>query len=691
MISDPCFDTAGIMTIQKGTAMKKSILLIAACLISILSFGTVSSADSLFEESSLLENAESFDRQLAVLGSIAADYAEELEAGSWDVSLTKSAASGLPEELASDDWESYPYTTVESFPEYMKGHKFFVLYCPEGGSASLAGDLMARFPEDMRADSMDTAEYAMILRWQKTESGYNYIPPATSCHRDYTAYTVNLKTGERTVFWTERNSAKSSGQWGHLDGDLFSQEELWKLLRPQILPVITLPLPDGSALSFISTGKNCFLYSYEGDVTDLRIPAEAEGHPVTGIEATFTGCRKLSRVIVEEGFKSLPERLFNTDYRMVNIACCYLPSTLQGGLMESGLGKDTVIYAPEGSYAADVAVREGYEWAACDNPDEMPEVELIQEGNLTFRLYGEEAALLSCEGGEDTVAIPEKVKGLPVTSVLSCSLYDKDEVSTVLMPGSVRYIAENAIYPDSGISLDVYLPRADVLLDEGSVQAPFSSSPVTLYAPEGSTAQAYAADYNSDSYYESLLFEAWGGEAEDDMEPDERSLADALEAARNLGLGAADFWNSCDQQEYARFGQAAQYDFGKPDMAAVLRLTQEQYDSLSLLMGGPENVARVFATIVNTQWDLAYAKASAETVRSESCKPASDGSCAIVVLAYSSDLVLVTLESSGSAHAALLCSSPSIANSLTAAYVKSIAEQYGISAGCEVYGRDSMP
>ena len=44
-------------------------------------------------------------------------------------------ASGLPEELASDDWESYPYTTVESFPEYMKGHKFFVLYCPEEGSA----------------------------------------------------------------------------------------------------------------------------------------------------------------------------------------------------------------------------------------------------------------------------------------------------------------------------------------------------------------------------------------------------------------------------------------------------------------------------------------------------------------------------------------------------------------------------
>ena len=671
--------------------MKKSILLIGTFLISILIFGAGISADSLFEEVSLLENAESFDRQLEVLGSIAAEYADELETGSWEIALTKSAAPGLPEDLASDDWESYSYSEVETFPEYMKGHKFIVLYCPGGGSASLAGDLMARFPEDMRADSMDAAEYAMILRWQLIESDYNYIPPATSYHRDYTAYIVNLKTGERTIFWTKRNSAKSSGQWGHLDGDLFSQEELWNQLRPQILPVITLQQKDGSSLSFISTGKNCFLYSYEGDVTDLLIPTEAEGHPVTGIEARFTGCRKLSRVIVEEGFKSLPEQLFNTDYRMVIIACCYLPSTLQGGLIESGLGNDTVIYAPEGSYAADVAVREGYEWVACSNPEEMPDVELVQEGNLTFRLYGDEAALLSCEGGEDSVTIPEKVKDLPVTSILSYSLYDKDQVNTVIIPGSVRYIAENAIYPDSGVSMDVYLLGAEVLLDDCSIQAPFSSSPLTLFAPEGSTAQAYAADYNSDSYYESLLFEVWGDEAGDDMEPDERSLLNAVEMAENLGLSASDFWMSCDQQEYGRFGQAAECDFGKPNIAAVLRLTQEQYDSISVLMGGPDNVARVFATIVNTQWDLAYAKAAAETVQSESYKPVSDGSCAIVVLAYNSDMVLVTLESSGSAHAALLCSSASITGSLTAAYVNSIAEQYGISAGCTVYGQDTMP
>ena len=667
--------------------MKKNFLLIAALLLAVLSFETCIFADSLYDEVSLLQDAESFDQQLEILNRTAAGFSEELENGGWDYNLTVSAAPGLPDGLIPADWDAFSYSTVDAFPEYMKGHKFIVLYCPEDASASLAGDVMARLPEEMRADSVDDAEYAMLLRWQLIKSDYDYIPPATSYHRDYTAYIVNLKTNERTIFWTCRNGAKSSGQWGHLDGDLFSQEELWKELRPQILPVIWLPLSDGSSLTFISTGKNCFLYSHEGDVTDLLIPAEAEGHPVTGIEDYFSSCRKLSRAVIEEGFTALPEKLFNTDYRMVNIACCYLPSTLQGGLMESGLGKDTVIYAPEGSYAADVAVREGYEWVSCSDPSEMPDVELVQEGIMTFRLFRDEAALLVCEGGEETVTVPETVKGLPVTSVLSRSLYDLDGVNTIIIPESVSYIAMNAIYPDSGRSIDVYLSNAQTRLDNRSIQAPFSSCPLTVHAPEGSTAQAYVTDYND----ESMLFEAWGSETDSDVEPDIRSLSDALDMAEKVGLNASGFWMDCDHQEYSRFGRTADYDYRKPNTAAVFRLTRDQYEDLAILMGGPENVARVFATIVNTQWDLAYAKAAARTVQSESLKPVSDGSCAIVVLVYDSDLVLVTLQGSGNADAALVCSSPSMISSFNAEYIRGIAGQYGINAECTLYDQASLP
>lgn len=102
-------------------------------------------------------------------------------------------------------------------------------------------------------------------------------------------------------------------------------------------------------------------------------------------------------------------------------------------------------------------------------------------------------------------------------------------------------------------------------------------------------------------------------------------------------------------------------------------------------MGGKDDVARVFATIVNTQWNLPYAKASARMVQSDIFSPSSDGSCMIVVIAYSNDLVLVTLSGDGSAHAALICSSPEVTRNMTVDYINGIAAQYGVSGECTIY------
>lgn len=51
------------------------------------------------------------------------------------------------------------------------------------------------------------AEYALIVRWHKVESGIKYIISTTSYHRDYEAYAVDLKTGESVRFWAQRNGA----------------------------------------------------------------------------------------------------------------------------------------------------------------------------------------------------------------------------------------------------------------------------------------------------------------------------------------------------------------------------------------------------------------------------------------------------------------------------------------------------
>ena len=632
-------------------------------------------------------DAETLDEQLKTLDSYAQERKDELETGGWGNNLTIAAAPGLPDDLIPDDWEEFSYTTEESFPDYMLGHPFVVLYCEDDSRVSLDGDLMARLPEEMRAESMESAEYAMIIRWTLVESDYQYIPPATSYHRDYTAYAVNLKTGERTIFWTQRNGAKSSGQWGHLDGDLLTQEELWKILRPQFLPVLRYEEPDGSALLFVSTGNKCFLNGYEGELTDLIIPTEVDGHKVTGIETSFSGCSGISRVTIEDGTTTLPENLFGGDYqKKLNIACCYVPSSLKGGLLESGIRTDTVIYAPEDSYAADVAAREEYEYVPCSDPEEMPQVETVQEGDFTFRIFRDEAGVLSYDGEEKTVSVPETVNGMPVTSLLSSSFYDKAVVETIVIPQSVRRIARSAIYPDSMMNMQVYLPNPETVLEDYSIRELFTSEPVTIHAPEGSTAEEYVKELGS----EGMLFEPWGGEEENDEDPDQRALSETLEMAKKVGRQAAEFWEYNDHEEYSWFANAAEYNYGSPEAVAILRLTKAQYDTLALLMAGEKNVARVFATIVNTQWNLPYAAASAKTAQEGTFKPSADSSCLIAVAAYRKDLVLVTLQGDGSAQAALVCSTPEVVRNLSADYINSIALQYGVSGECTVYDREML-
>ena len=121
-----------------------------------------------------------------------------------------------------------------------------------------------------------------------------------------------------------------------------------------------------------------------------------------------------------------------------------------------------------------------------------------------------------------------------------------------------------------------------------------------------------------------------------------------------------------------------------------MHLSGEQYDDLALLMGGKDHVAQVFATIVNTQWNLPYAKASARTVQSDTFSPSPDGSCMIVVIAYSHDLVLVTLSGDGNAHAALICSDPEVIRNMNVDYINGIAAQYGVSGECTIYEKDIL-
>ena len=748
----------------------KKIISAALCFL-LLFVLAAARADTLNAEAEALKEARTLDEQLAAAGRIAREHASELENGGWDISLSVSReAEALPGGTVPEDWEAYGYEKAVGFPEELRDSKFIFL----NSSGRLAPAWHCRLPDRMRASSAAEAEYALVVSSVLTPSGYTYIPPASSSHRDYSAYILDLKTGKATRFWFQRNSAKRSGKWGQLDGDTMSPQEIWEALRSEIWGEIRYPAADGVTLIFGVTGQNCYLKGYEGEPVHVEVPAEAEGHPVTEIgekcffcsdtlksarlpegvriirasafqscymmeeirlpstleeigsyafsecgslkgvrfpdgirrigpsaffgcsmltevslpaslesvgAKAFMRCDRLSRVVSEYAVTLQDENLFSGDDRLV---CLYLAAGAHNGEALDGIPASAAIYSPEGSWFLEWAHENGHPVASCGSPEEMPPVEYVIENGMEFLLYEGEAALTGYAGQDPSLIVPETAGGLPVVRIMHHAVYQLEHVTSLTIPAGVREITGSAIYAaNQGPPMDIYIANPEISIGAGAIgRYGYSETPVTIHAPEGSTAQRYVAETTN----EPLAFEPWGR----GVNPDARVLRDALALAEQVQESAAAFWESCEQAEYNWLVRVPGYDIGKPEAAAVLRLTPEQFDDLALLMAGPENIARVFAAMVNIRWNLPYARAAAKTARSGQFRPVPDGSCAIAALYYPSDIVFFTLRQDGSAQAALICSGSAVIESLTPESVSGTALQYGLSGECAVYSGEEI-
>lgn len=757
--------------------MKKQFLLIlilALC----LALAPAVLAETLQEDAEAYRNAATFAEQVELLSQLAETHADELESGGWDVTLRAACAEGYPADLIPMNFDTYGSEKAETFPAEALGHKFLAFYIARDGEApELAGEWLARFPKGMRAATPEEAEYAFVVEGWWTPSGYNYIPPASSSHRDYAAYVLNLQTRKAVRIWGHRNSAKSSGKIGQLSGDSMSSAALWESFRTLVLGEMRWDLGGGAALLFTPTGANCFLKGYEGEPVDVEVPAEVEGHPVTftgtsalsacaslrsivlpegltkigsssfrycsalesvTLPSTLTviaanafndcdalrtldlpqglqeigsyafsasdaleriripgsvtrlgeeilySCTSLIQVIVEEGVTSLSEEAMRLDRRL---AAVYLPASLTStyyGL--SDLDSHTVIYAPENSEALKWARENGREAVACAEPENMPQAEYVTEGNLLFRIFRGEAALAACNGETEEVTVPETAGGFPVTSVLTGAVYDLDGVRSVTLPESVREIRYRAVESGREIrELHVYIPNPDCVIKvEGIRPYQFAAGyTVTVHAPDGSAVRRYVTDAG---YPENILFEAMGG----DVDPNLRTLRDAYALAVRLQESAAEFWQTCDPEEYSLFSAVSGYEIGEPPAAAVLRVSEADLTDSALVMAGKGNALKMYATQENIRTNAAYARAASQTAQTAQLTPVADGVSAVVVLAYENDWILVSLMQDGNAQAILLTTASGTPEELTAGYVTETAAGYGVTGECTLYTTETF-
>ncbi|MDI9521010.1 MAG: leucine-rich repeat domain-containing protein [Bacillota bacterium] len=747
--------------------MKKYQGFLMMLLVCLLVFSGAARADTLEEDIKALHEADSFDAQLALLNKIAVENAAELEVGSWDNDLNADAAPGLPEMLNPKHWDK---VYADYLPEAVKGHKFIALYYRDGvPEPEIAGNFLARFPSAMRAKSLVEAEYTLIVRHQYVPSGYEYRPAATSYHSDYSAYVVDMKSGEVTRLWGRRNKAKLVGKIGDLNGEEFSQQEIWNMLRSYLFIEPRHTQADGTVLLFGINGENCYLKGFEGRLTVLDLPARVDGYNVTEIcghcfernndlttvilpeglkhimDDAFSECSNLQSIELPNTLETIGERAFSHDKQLQRIvlpdslvsirnnaffgcdklarlvlgsglttlqetglwtcrslACCYVPASLTINLSDAGINEYTVIYAPEGSYALEWAAENGYRHVVCDHPDNMPDAEYITQEDFEFCVFNGEATLCCYTGKDALVTIPETAGGAPVTRIMYGAFFDAENLESLWLPKSVKTVDEYGVplYHDGQIH--AYIPGMETNLRNDSIKNGHKTGTLILHAPEGSLAQRYVTEKNS----KKLLFEAWDGGGDDSgtgsvsdgsavpglsSAPDASSIADALKLAKKVQQNVVSFWKTCDRKEYAWLERVPGYDISKPEAAGVLRITQTQFDELALLLGGKDGVAAAFATIVNTQFSQPYAKAAEKTAQSDLLSPASDGSCAIVVLAYQTDIVLAVLQGDGSAQAALICSTPKIIQTLSPESILKIAADFGITEGeCAVYRGDEL-
>ena len=537
--------------------MKKHQLFLLSIIICLLTFCGVALADTWEEDVTALQEADSFDTQLAVLDKIATENADELEfAGwEWEKSLYVAAAPGVPGGLIPEDWENATFENADTLPEAMQGGKFIALFCTAYKSEPiLVGDLLARFPADMRAGSLEEAEYALIVRENLVPSGYVYTPHASSFHRDYEAYAVDMETGEMTRFWSHRNYAKKFGTIGQLDGDRFTQRELWVKLRPTLFGKLRFRQADDTVLLFGISGENCFLMGSEGELTNLNVPDSVDGYAVIEIAdqcfkdewklktvtlpeglrrisdeaflrcnamerlelpstlesigpGAFNHCYKLAHLVFSEGIVELPDELFFGCGRM---ASCYFPASLAGSstgnLSETRISKYTTIYAPEGSYALQWAKENGYDHVICDDPGEMPDFEYVTEGDYEFLICRDEAAFSTYLGSDADVIVPEMVDDVPVTSILYHAFYEVHFLRNLTLPPSIVTVHSFAIeaHPDNK-TFHLYVTNPETSFEQAAVLTHYPFEKVTIHAPVGSLAERYVLDRNE----EHIVFEAW--------------------------------------------------------------------------------------------------------------------------------------------------------------------------------------
>ena len=428
--------------------MKRTLTaLLALVLLVMLLPCTVSSAETVDELISQYRDAQTVDERLELIWRIAVENAKEPSGSLWQV--TNKPLGNVLDGVIPEDWENYPHTVTEGFPEDAKGRRCIVIEDKD----QLSARLLINFPEEMIARSVEEAEYAVVIDDHRVESGYEYTVDITTYHWDYYGYLLNLQTGEAVQFWYNRQYAGRAGFVNQLDAKPMTQDEIWEGIRDGIVNQVRPEQADGSVLIFGIENGVCYVKGYEGEPTEIVIPPEAEGYAVAGIQAgCFRGCETLKSVSLPASLKRIDDEAF--------CGCENL---------------ETVQFS------------EGLEWIGNAAFQGTALTDLVLPDTVS---YIGDSAFNGCRNLV-SVTLPKREGHLEIDFF---AFHYSTRLSRMIVPDGVTGLSESFYLAEDGNMLYVYYPES---LVSGLCDHNFNPGMI-VYTPKGSYAEQWAHEFELD-------------------------------------------------------------------------------------------------------------------------------------------------------------------------------------------------
>jgi|GEM_PF-1017847 len=262
--------------------------------------------------------------------------------------------------------------------------------------------------------------------------------------------------------------------------------------------VLTIGVENG--FRFENKGDSISILGYVGDASDVVIPAELYGLPVTKIEmSAFSGHEYITSVVIPH---SVTEIGFDAFWNCTSLTEITIPDSVKvmGNNVFQECRSLQVIYceasAKPGGWAEN--------WATgCPAMVYFGGTLTIGvENGLRFELCDGFVSILGCTGDADEVVIPAEIHGLPVTRIEAGAFRNCEHMTSVIIPETVTFIGYEAFAHCNGLT-EVFIPSSVIETDNDVFW--YCNNLKTVYVDHSAKPYGWS-EWWTNGYYGEVLF-----------------------------------------------------------------------------------------------------------------------------------------------------------------------------------------